>query len=556
MSFIRSGLYREEDPRTVSWSRSLGEFDALAGAGADPDQLERILNRLEKRAEGVESRLSLLKRRRALSGRGSRFLNAYRDAARKAADDFPYSRPLAALAAAALVHDSPMIGIPAEELRKRILLLEDGASSPLVLAVRILQGDMRNIERARASPRLEALFSGAFPLVSGGMAAEEAEALIVNFAILDILNGDVREAAARIILADGGETIRARSPAFLRFAAEYYYDFGDPLRAAGIFSRLEGENALIREADSLWLAGYHEAAGNIWKALVSPERTADSAVQAASAAPAAPVSGAVRVRSLYNLAAVSDGAEAAAWLERLYAERGAGFTEPAGPGPHTDALRFGIIRYTRLLPLPQALAVLDDAALKTDPFLDLELLRRREELWIPGRVTGETWLLLGRHPGARELYRWAAWYFDHQREYGETSRLVRTAENRGINGPWLSLHRAISFIAEGNLDRAEEALSAVPESVWQAPANLGLIMEARRSPSAALSRYETAVSAMEKSGVNRAEAARLQLRIAGCFGVMGRPEESRRVLEYARDLDPENLTVQMELRRLTGAGRP
>ncbi|MDR1105687.1 MAG: hypothetical protein LBL44_04955, partial [Treponema sp.] len=67
---------------------------------------------------------------------------------------------------------------------------------------------------------------------------------------------------------------------------------------------------------------------------------------------------------------------------------------------------------------------------------------------------------------------------------------------------------------------------------------------------AALSLYETAVSAMEKSGINRTEAARLQLRIAACFTVMGRPEESRRVLEYARDLDPENITVQMELRRL------
>jgi tetratricopeptide (TPR) repeat protein len=369
------------------------------------------------------------------------------------------------------------------------------------------------------------------------MSAEEAERLIVDFAILDILEGNVREAAARLIYAGGGENIRAHSEAFLRFAAEYYYDFGDPLRAAGIFSRLEGEEALIREADSLWIAGYPEAAGNIWKALVSPGRTE------AGAAPPSPVSGRVRIRGFYNLAAVSGGEEAAAWLERLYAERGA---DPLG----SDALRFGVIRYTRLLPLPQALAVLDDAALKTDPLLDLELLRRREELWPPGRTAGETWLLLGRHPGAPELYRWAAWYFDHQRQYDETSRLAETAGNRGMDGHWLSLHRAISFMAEGNLDMAEEALSAIPENVWQAPANLGIIMEARRSPGAALSLYETAVSAMEKSGVNRAEAARLQLRIAGCFGEMGRPEESRRVLEYAQDLDPENLTVQMELRRL------
>ncbi|MDR0601880.1 MAG: hypothetical protein LBG42_05815, partial [Treponema sp.] len=136
VSFIRSGVYREEDSApdqgespdpAGSWTRSLGEFDALLAAGTDPDQLNRILNRLEKRTIGVESRLSVLKRRRELSGRTPRFLDAYRNAAQKAADAFPYSRPLAALAAAALIQDSPMTEALAGELEKFTPLLDDGA---------------------------------------------------------------------------------------------------------------------------------------------------------------------------------------------------------------------------------------------------------------------------------------------------------------------------------------------------------------------------------------------------------------------------------------------
>jgi tetratricopeptide (TPR) repeat protein len=521
------------------WAKSLWEFDALMAGNADPDQLDRMIGRIEKRAEGVEATLSVLKRRRELSKRAPRFTGSYRNAALKAAGAFPYSQPLAALAAAALIRDASITGTNTEELEKRVALLHDASFSPLVLGIRILMGDLHGPESARASPRLEPLFSAAFPLVLGSMPVDEAEELVTDFAILDILAGNIQGAASRIINAETGE----HTPDFLRFTAEYYYDFGDPLRAAGIFSGLEGEDALIREADALWLAGYREAAENIWKVIVSPpSEHGGENVPLSSAA----------LRSLYNLAGRADEGEAAVWLERLYMAVRTGERVA-----DSDIVRFGVIRYTRLLPGSGAFAILEDPALRAYPLPDLELLRRREDFWPPDRITGETWLLLGRHPDARELYHWAAWYFNRQRKYDETSQLVETAENRGIREPWLLLHQGISLLAKGDIDRAEEVLRSVPEgAAWQSSANLGLIMEARRSPQAAISFYETAAAVMEKNtaklppGTLRAEAARLQLRIAGCFKILGRNEESRRVLEYARDLDPENLTVQMELRNI------
>jgi hypothetical protein len=540
LSVIRSVPQKERTGAPADpWAKSLWEFDALMAENADPDQLDRILGRIEKKAEGVEARLSVLKRRRELSKRVPRFTGNYRAAALKAAGAFPYSQPLAALAVAALIRNTPITGINTEELEKRAALLHDASFSPLALGIRILMGDLHDPESARASPRLESLFSAAFPLVLDSMPADEAEELVTNFAILDILGGNIQGAASRIINAE----TETHTQGFLRFAAEYYYDFGDPLRAAGIFSALEGEDALIRQADALWLAGYREAAENIWKIIVSPP--SEGGAENVS-------SGSAALRSLYNLAGGADGEKAAAWLERLYT---AGMT--GGRIADSDIVRFGVIRYTRLLPGPGAFAVLEDPALRAYPLLDMELLRRREGFWTPGRITGETWLLLGRHPDARELYLWAAWYFNHQRKYDETSRLTEAAEKLGIRDPNLLLHQGIYLLAEGNLDRAEEVLRSVPEgAVWQSSANLGLIMEARHSPQAAISFYETAAAVMEKNaakplpGALRAEAARLQLRIAGCFRILGRGEESRRILEYARDLDPENIRVEMELRNI------
>jgi tetratricopeptide (TPR) repeat protein len=512
---------------------ALREFDAaFRRGGENPETLNRMLDGLEKEGQGLEAALSVLKRRRYLARAFPGLLPQYRKAVRKAAGDYPHSEPLAAIAAEALLRESAITGGAAAELRDSLPLLASTELSPLRVSLHILLGDFKS-PRTAAEARLGASLDYALPRFRFPANPAAAEALITDLAILKLLDNDT-EAGAEIqagLSRPGGP-----SPEFIRFAAEYSYDFGDPLRAAELFARLDTPADIIRQADALWLSGRAAGARNLWTILVSPpdEHSAE-----------APVPAALSARALYNLALTSaDDREAIAYLERLAAL-------PADAAPAGSTLKFGLIRYSRLLNTPAALAALEEGLKRfpQDPLLDLELLRRRAETWEPGRVAGETWLLLGRHPQTADLYQWAAWYFDHQHQSAETAILLKTAERRGLSIPVLRLHEALGFIESGDPDRAEAALRSIAPGTadWPVFANLGRLLETRRSPAAAIEQYETAASMVQ----NPREAARIQLRIALCLKSLGRPGESRRALEYALDLDPANLKVRLELHRLS-----
>jgi tetratricopeptide (TPR) repeat protein len=515
-------------PAAGDFYRSLRGYDAaLHRGGQSPEPLSRILDKLEKEAQGVEALLSVLKRRRALAQANPAFIPPYREAARKAAAAYPYSEPLAALAAASLLWGSAISGNTAAELKTYIPLLSAAEFCPLRVSLHVLLGDFKSPAQAGALPHLDSTLAAAMPLLRGRLDPRSGEDLAVDLAILRLLGGDAQGAAAEIQGGLRGNSALP-SPEFLRFAAEYFYDYGDPLRSAELFSRLETPADIIRQADALWLSGRPANARNIWAALVSPAGL--------------PVPPAITARALYNLAAsAGNDREAAAPLERLIT---------LAPDSGEAGLTYGIIRYSRIQNTPRSLAILEEGLKRfpRDILLELELLRRRGESWEPGRVIGETWLLLGRYPQAEELYLWGAWYFDRQRRPGETALLLKTAARQGINPPPLRIHEALGFMEEGNLDRAEDILRAIPPEAagWEAAANLGRILEARRSPAAAISAYETAASAVP----DRQEAARIQIRIAGCLKTLNRGQETRRVLEYALDLDPDSLAARLELSRL------
>jgi tetratricopeptide (TPR) repeat protein len=546
-TLIFFSLRRAADPVPAGDTvyRSLREYDAAARgvqAREDPERLSRMLDRLEEKALGVELHLSILKRRRALARIHPRFISTYQEAARKAAAAYPYSEPLAALAAASLLPG--IFGNTGADMRKYASLLSAAQFSPLKISLHILLGDFKSPQSAAALPRINTALADALPSFRGRVYPQAEEALTADLAILKLLEGDTGGAAADIQggLYEAGDSggglpeTFAPSPEFLRFAAEYLYDFGDPLLAAELFSRLDTEMDMIRQADALWLSGRPENARHIWALLVSPAGENLPREVSASPAPGA--------RALYNLALTSaDDREAAALLERL--------TALPIPGPDR---RYGIIRRSRLLDTPRSLALLEQALKEfpTDPLLELELLRRRSGpgpggTWETGRVIGETWLLLGRHPESEELYHWGAWYFDYQRQWDETAKLLNIAARRRFDSPWISFHEALGNIERGNLNRAEELLLAIPPETagWPVFANLGRILEARLAPEA-LEYYETAASAVQ----NREEAARIQIRIAQCLKILGRDRESRRALEYALDLDPGNLKARLELHRL------
>jgi tetratricopeptide (TPR) repeat protein len=540
-ALIAVSLLRPDTPSAGgSFYPALRDFDAAVHRGGEnPEALNRMLDGLETESQGLESTLSVLKRRRALARSFPRFLPRYREAARKAAGAYPHSEPLAAIAAEALLRESAITGSAAAELRNSLPLLASAELSPLRVSLHILLGDFKT-PRTAAEARLDASLADALPRFQPLANPAAAEALITDLAILKLLNNDTG-AAAEIqagLSTSGDPRAPGPSPLFVRFAAEYSYDYQDPLRAAELFARLNTPADIIRQADALWLSGRSASARNLWTILVSPpdETSAED-----------PVPAALAVRALYNLALTSaDGREAAAWFERLAAMPAHAFSAPGSPGP---ALKFGLIRYSRLLNTPAALAALEEGLKRFphDPLLDLELLRRRAESWEPGRVSGEIWLLLGRHPQAADLYQWAAWYFDRQRQPAETAILLKNAERQGAL-PDLRLHEALGFIETGDPGRAEAVLRAIASETadWAVFANLGRLLETRRSPAAAIEQYETAASMVQ----NPQEAARIQLRIALCLKSLGRPQESRRALEYALDLDPANLNVRLELTRL------
>jgi hypothetical protein len=534
--------------------RSLRDYDRIFEAGEGEDLSETLgamLDKIEKEVQGVESWLSLLKRRRALAKAQPRMLPRYQEACRRAAAAFPWSEPLAALAlacgppagaeTAGAAGTAGNTGSPGKRQSPRDYgaLINDTRLIPLVLAAAVLRGDFSDPAGA-AENRGETLLSVGLPLIRPGLPADQGDRLIVNLALLRIIRQDYLGAEAQL---QG----LSRSNAQGAFLGEYYYDFGDPLRAAEIFNRAGGEKGLLRSADALWLGGKTENAGNIWRIQSGEELDGTGELNKAG-----------ELRSLYNLAA-SFPEEREKRLGRLYR---IGTVESALR--EEPAYVYGLIAYTRDLPPYEALETLEDRLrdLKSPDLAalrDLEILRRRGELWTLERTAAEAWLLLDTYPEDPRLYRWGAWYFAYQRRREEGAILVKTAGYRGVRDPWLDLGAALIDLEEGRLDQAEEKLRSIisspgpsgsgpsgPGPIWQAEANLGLILEARRAPAEALGHYEIAGARVE----DRRAASRLQLRIAGCLRSLGRKEESRRALLYSLDLNPGNLAARLELRRL------
>jgi len=314
---------------------------------------------------------------------------------------------------------------------------------------------------------------------------------------------------------------------------------------------LPDEDALIRQADALWLAGYIENARNIWVMLAAARSET-----------------AIKPSAMYNLAVTSPTQEEAKTQYELLVK-------------NTNAAdlfhQYGVIQYSRLMELSKALTFLNaerllihdakssnaaavpaalpsaKSALTTDALFDLEIIKRHMETTEPARVIAETWLLLDHYPEAEELYQWGAWYFCLQRNDNETALLLRAASRHNFTGDWKDIHNSLLLIHEGNLDAAEEILSSIRlnNETWIVAANLGRIYEARQAPSRAIANYEKAFKIITSShAADWAEAAsKIQVRIANCNKTMGKTGERRRALEYALELNPDNLNARLELNR-------
>jgi len=524
----------------ITFHRLLQEYDfryrQLLGAGQPAnyhnlDSLGRDLDHLETRTEGVENWLSVLKRRRQLvahagdvPGAGFRHAETYRQSSRRALRDFPFSEPIAAVAAAAAVRDAAITREMEEELREILPLLTSARFVPLRLNLHVLLGDFHSPERAAMN------MLGDFATAAIGQDADE---ILTSLVILRILEGETWEALSAI----QAELARGRaSPDFIRFAAEFIYDFGNPVRSAELFHMLPGDDARGRQADALWLAGYAEHARLLWASLAAGE------------------SGTWATRSLYNLAVTAESpGEAGELFERLVMQSRQG-----------DAYRgVGLINFTRMLDTPRAIAFLESEAgspnagyvggIPVNALIELELLKRRTAVGDPARITAETWMLLNRNPETEGLFQWAAWYFGLQRNFTESAMLLRTAERHGFSGNWMGTHEALRLIREGDFDAAIGKMEAIQgESPdWALAANLGRIFEARNASARALEYYRMALDLLMETAPGMYEtASMLQFRIARCLRTIGRVDESRGALLLALEFNPNNLSARLELGRM------
>ena len=499
----KAGAARQQE----SFSHLLSEYDSqadiMAGTDREFNHLNRELDRLEKSAITVESWLSILKRRRALAALHRPSIEVYHESIKRAQKAYPLSEPIAAVAAAAIVKDSALNRQAEEQLRDLLGLLADSSFNTIRLGLHILLGDLRSPGRA---------------LQFADLASDGTEAVTLDMIILKILRDDFRGASADI-----QALLNAPSPPsvnVLRFAAEYYYDFGDLLRSAQVFSQIEDEKAMIRMADALYLSGYTDSARSIWAILAETSNE----------------------NSLYNLAVTAeDHDEAVSFLGRLI---------DADPESRRDSRQLALIRYSRLLPYDQAIAMLEGSEnLKPSdyPLIDLELTRRQNQTRESGRQASEAWFLLDRHFEDEDLYWWAVWLFFFQRQYDEAAILLERTERLEFEGQWVSVYSALQMMQEGDLETAEGILRSIPAETagWHVFANLALVLEWRRSATRALEQYGLAASRAENPKI----ASRLQFRIARCYFTMGRPTDARRALEYAVELDPENIAAQLELDR-------
>ncbi|MDR1390371.1 MAG: hypothetical protein LBJ31_10410 [Treponema sp.] len=549
-----SSLFDVNRAGTSSFARMLESHDAFVSENPDirSGEQNRLLDALEKKAPDTGAALSVLKRRRHLARFSAvdreAYLAAYGEAARRVFKRYPFSGSIGAVAGDAIIRENPANALPPEnaaELRA-ISALMPGQDIGLVFSV--YAGMM-------SDPALALELPGEyFTLLVSLARGAERERYRVNAAIRSLLGGD---AAGALIQINSLFDEAPQNDETYRFGAEYYYNHGNFVQAALLFNHFFDDYSIGRQGDSLYLGGFIDSARELWEAAGKPEQYDDADAQK------------IRSRVLYNLASTSPSpAEANRALEQLFAQAGA-------PSDENQGRAFAVIRYARLASQDRAVAILEQTDREGEGLFDLEWVRRSSSQWTVPRTIAETWLLLNRHIYDGRIYEWSAWYFDFQRDYEETAQVLRDAGINRVEGPWSAIHRAYAQLREGLVDEAEKTLRSISsggarigrfqQPLWQASANLGLVLDMRGRPEEALEHYENAMGILSATGrLRRGEgveaagpsremrdASRIQLFIARDMRALGRESDSRRVLEYALDLDPENLEASLELRRLS-----
>ena len=513
--------------------RELADFDALLARTESfdrPETFNRALDRLQRRALGVESHLSILKRRRLLAKQDSRFIPAYQRSAQLASRNLPLSEALSAIAIeATLMSDFTENESLLREYSSRINY--EIRLKPVVLGLHIILGDFGDPFKADAIPNKNSLYSA---IVPEKIPSQRNLDLIIDLILLQALHGNVYGAAVEIDALSKNEELVSQNQSIVQFVAEFLYD-ENPLKAAEFFARFTDENSMARQADALWRAAYVDRARDIWTLLISAEQAGNEKYG---------FSPIIYARSLYNLAATSENIDEKRTYLRPFLNRGLSKITNAREYAYYT---YGVIAYSRLLPAFQAVSILESELVDKNALLEIELIRRQIESWSLNKTISETWIMLNRHNEDTRAYQWAGYFFDFQGRFEETDILVREASRHNITGAWLDLHEVLHALHAGDFMLAEERLRAMVYYIWQVPANIGRVMElAHHDPMSAIAYYERALELVK----DKRTILTLYFRISQCFRMIGNMEESRKVLERILELDPEYFDALLELQRL------
>jgi hypothetical protein len=488
----------------------LRDYDAASdeffGTQREYDRLHGELDKLEKKAISVESWLSILKRRRILAKNHAPSEEIYRSSINKALKAYPKSEPIITIAAAAIIKNTAVTKEIESQIRDWLPFITEPSFNALRLSLYVLLGDFNSPQKANTLP--------------ANLSADGIESVAVNLAILKVIRDDYHGAASDIQTMLNGEP----SSQTIRFAAEYNYDFGDLIRSAELFAQLNSNEAMIRQADALYLAGFQQNAMAIWFVLANIQNEI----------------------SLYNLAVTAEDSRLAAdYLEKLVNLESS----------VSNSRQFGLIRYSRLFDNAKALALLranKKFSPNDFPYIDLEICKRLVQGQNPSFQIAQAWLLLERHEKNSELYQWVCRLFYFQRCYDEALILLNRIDQLQIKEKWVDVYKALYSMVEGKLDNAEELIRPLlfQEPEWYDFANSALILESMRTFGRALEQYKLAIEKLQPSNLQENKsAAKVQIHIARCFTALKRPADARQALLYALELDPDNLTASLELDR-------
>jgi tetratricopeptide (TPR) repeat protein len=521
--FMGAPFWGERD-HAARFQKALREYDALFSASISVSKNENDLRNyalLERRLKAIEklnglngkaafstlqTTLSLLKRERVFARYDTHFRERYEKNLRAATEKYPETVPLRALS----LEHTLKNGLPTIEDALKLSEGRGGHFAETALSALAQSSDIGGVKR---------------------------EHLLVDAALLSVVTGtEYRDTNAMLYPLDVPQAVSVNTS---RFAAEYAFDAGDFPLASRLFAALPDDNALERAGDARYLGGDTDGARELW--LLSSNLSSNAASNA---------------NSLYNYASLSeDPAEQMSVLEKLLARN---TDAPATLGtdvPPADISSIdtpfcaGLVLYTRLLSEERAVAMLGTSPYTAQtPLLDLELWRRTEENYTPGRALAEMWLLTSRHIKAPLIYEYAAWYFGRERQYEELALLLKNAALQGVDSGMLQYWRVMLDTQTGDNKQCRESLSALfdeTEGAWYIAANIGRLYEAERSWKNAVDRYYTALANAEE---NR-DKSRILQRIAACLTAQGRNSEARAALEEAVSLDPANLNARAAMNR-------